>query len=113
MDRSDELRGAYTKGSDKAATSSTTELASLGQHFCLDGSMPPNKKDIIVKELLKYHLIDVFVYTREGVEGLDDSVVAVPRQNVIQAAPQWVSLTFMFSVSQISVLPLSGACKDV
>lgn len=88
-------------------------LRALANVFCLDGSMPPNKKDIIVKELLKYHLIDVFAYTREGMGGFDDSLVAVPWQHVVQAAPQLASLTFMFSVSQISVLPSSGACKDV
>ena len=59
--------------------------------------MPPNKKDAIVKELLKYRLVDLFAYTGKGMEDLDDSTVGVPRQYVVRAAPQLVRLNFIFS----------------
>ena len=72
-------------------------LRALANTFCFDGSMPPNKKDAIVKELLKYRLIDIFAYTGNGMEGLDNSIVEVPRQYVVWAAPQLVCLIFIFS----------------
>jgi hypothetical protein len=88
-------------------------LRALANVFCFEGSMPPNKKDIIVKELLKYRLVDMFAYTREGMVGFDGSKVAVLRQRVVQAAPQLVRLAFIFSVSQSSTLLSLGPCKDV
>jgi hypothetical protein len=72
-------------------------LRALANTFCFDGSMPANKKDAIVKELLKYRLVDLFAYTGKGMKGLDDSIVGVPRQYVVRAAPQLVRLTFIFS----------------
>jgi hypothetical protein len=76
-------------------------LRSLGNIFCLNGSMPPKKKDAIVKELLKYRLIDVFAHAhmRPELEGFSCSAAAVPKQDVIRAAPQLVRHIFVRTIS--------------
>jgi hypothetical protein len=72
-------------------------LRALANTFCFDGSMLPNKKDAIMKELLKNRLVDLFTYTGKVMEGLDDSMVGVSRQYVVQAALQLIYLNFIFS----------------
>lgn len=70
-------------------------LRSLANVFCFDGSMPPNKKEGIVKELLRYCIIDVFAHMNGTSEALDHPVLRFPRQDVIRAVPQLVRLTFL------------------
>jgi hypothetical protein len=52
--------------------------------------MSLNKKEGILKELLRYRIIDVFAHMKGMCEALDHSILPIPRQDVVQAVPQLV-----------------------
>ena len=95
MMNSEELQ---LRGLSRALYPPPESLRSLANVFCFDGSMPPNKKEGIVKELLRYRVIDVFAHMKGTCEALDHSVLPIPRQDVVQAVPQLVRLMFLILI---------------